>query len=75
MNAPLFHEEVPIDDIKTGDMVQFYSKVGGHRFGIVKKITRKDVSILATGRKQPEPVARHNITKVFRDIFQDKEKM
>jgi len=75
MSSPLFHEEVSIDAIRAGDMVQFYSKIGGHRFGVVKKVSKKDVSIMATGRKQPEPVSRGNITKVFRDIFQDKEKI
>jgi len=75
MSSPLFHEEVSIDRIKIGDMVQFYSKIGGHRFGVVKKVSKKDISIIATGRKQVEAVSRTNISKVYRDIFVDKEKM
>ena len=75
MNDPLFHEEVSIDKIRAGDLVYFYSKIGGYRFGVVKKVTKKDVSIVGNGRKQAEAVTRNNVSKVYRDVFVDKEKM
>ncbi len=81
MNCPAFHEEVPVGEVRRGDLVSFYSTKGGQRLGTCSDTKRMTIMVRRNTASGPglgkeETVAKASIQNVWRDsVLVDKERI
>lgn len=75
-----FHnKEIPITQAQPGDMLYYFSDLGGYRYGTMAERTRSmrktQTRILRAGGTTHEIVATSKVKKAFTDPWKDKEKI